>query len=182
MAGPNEVPSDEADENQLRIAREEGAVYQKALKYMVEEVADNGALRTVGDYRIGIAQEEAEGMYRLVGEGQLEWQEPQGENCHLEVSISDAGDHRFVPGLSIEVTLTPKSGGAPVGPIQVPFLWHPGLYHYGANLTVPGDGTYDVKVVIAPAEFMRHDKRNGDRYSKTVEVTFPDFEIKTGSE
>lgn len=182
MAGLNEVPSDEADGYQLRIAREEGAAYQKALKYMVEEVAGNGAMQEAGDYRIGIAQEKAEGMYRLVGEGRLEWQEPQGENCHLEISISDAGDHRFVPGLSVEVTLTSKSGGSPVGPVQMPFLWHPGLYHYGADLTVPGDGRYDVKVVVAPAEFMRHDKRNGDRYSNTVEVTFADFEIKTGSE
>jgi hypothetical protein len=182
MAGSVEVPSDEADANQLRIAREEGAAYQKALKYMVEEVADNGAMQEAGDYRIGIAQEEAEGMYRLVGEGQLEWREPQGENCHLEVSVSDAGDHRFIPGLKIEVTLTPKSGGSPVGPVQVPLLWHPGLYHYGADLTVPGDGAYDIKVVIAPAEFMRHDKQNGGRYSRTVEVTFSDFEIKTGSE
>ena len=176
-----ESPSDEATATQLRLAQEEGAAYQRSLDYMVNEVADTGAKTRAGDYIIGFAQERAEGMYRLEREGRLEWAEPEEENCHIEVSVSDAGDRRFIPGLDIEVTLVPASG-APVGPFKTPFLWHPGLYHYGRSVKVPGDGTYTVRIRIAPPSFMRHDKENGKRYAETVEVEFPDVAIKTGRE
>jgi hypothetical protein len=179
---PPEVQSDEADKNQLEMAKAEGAAYQKSLKYMVEQVADTGAMQEAGDYRIGIAQERAEGMYALMGEGELEWQKPGKDmNCHLEISVSDRSDHRFIPYLDIEATLT-KESGETVGPFKVPFLWHPGLYHYGKDLAVPGDGSYDVKIKIAPPTFMRHDEKNGRRYAETVEVTFKGAKVKTGRE
>ena len=100
-------------------------------------------------------------------------------NCHLEVSVSDDDDHRFIPGLDVEATLVAEDGET-VGPFTVPFLWHPGLYHYGTNIKVPGDGTYDVKVKIAPPRFARHDKTNGKRYADPVEVEFPEVDIETG--
>jgi hypothetical protein len=176
-----EVPSDEADRRQLEMAAAEGKAYQRALAYMANEVADNGAIKEAGDYVVGIAQERAEGMYHPEGEGRLVWHEPEGANCHLEVSVSDAADHRFIPALDIEATLRAPSGKT-VGPVKVPFLWHPGLYHYGINLDVPGDGDYDITVRIAPPQFHRHDKKNGARYARTVEVTFEGFAIKTGHE
>ncbi|HEX6011500.1 MAG TPA: iron transporter [Geminicoccaceae bacterium] len=174
-------PSDEADERQLAMAQEEGAAYQRSLAYMVEEVADSGGRRLVGDYIIAFAQERAEGMYQLKAEGQLEWMEPGDANCHLEVSVSDAADQRFVPALDIEATLIPAEG-APVGPFKVPFVWHPGLYHYGANVRVPGDGRYTLRIRAAPPTFMRHDRVNGRRYADTVEVEFKDVKIETGRE
>jgi hypothetical protein len=64
----------------------------------------------------------------------------------------------------------------------VPFIWHPGLYHYGINLTLPGDGIYTVRVDVAVPTFHRHDKVNGKRYAKPVSVTFRNFAIKTGKE
>lgn len=176
-----ETPSDEATAAQLRLAKEEGAAYQRSLDYMVTKVADTGAKKQAGDYIIGFAQERAEGMYRLKSGGGLEWAEPEDENCHIEVSVSDAGDQRFIPGLDIEVTLVPQAGEA-VGPFKTPFLWHPGLYHYGRSVKVPGDGKYTVRIRIAPPEFMRHDKENGKRYAEAVEVEFPDVAIKTGKE
>ncbi|WP_417309872.1 iron transporter [Devosia sp.] len=175
-----ERPSDEADIKQLQMAKDEGAAYQRSLSYMVEQVADNGAKTTEGDYLIGIAQERAEGMYHLEG-GELVWREPDEENCHLEVSVADAGDHRFIPALDITATMT-SPDGEEIGPVTVPFLWHPGLYHYGINLKVPGDGRYTVRVKIAPPSFMRHDKKNGKRFADPVEVEFTDFEITTGQE
>lgn len=179
---PPRKPSDEADKKQLEMAKAEGEAYQKSLKYMVEEVADTGATKEAGDYLIGIAQERAEGMYHLEGEGKLEWKEAEKEmNCHLEVSVSDRADHRFIPQLDIEATMT-KESGETVGPFEIPFLWHPGLYHYGKDLKVPGDGRYDIKIKIAPPTFMRHDKTNGKRYAETVEVTFKNVEVTTGRE
>ncbi len=178
-ASRREVPSEEVDKRQLSLAREEGDAYQRSLDYMVEEVAHTGAKKRVEDYIVGIAQEAAEGMYHLERSGELVWKEPGDENCHIEVSVSDASDHRFIPALDIEATLVSRDGET-IGPFPVPFLWHPGLYHYGANIIVPGDGTYAAKVKIAPAGFARHDKTNGKRFANPVEVEFSGIAIKTG--
>ena len=178
---PPEKPSDEADRHQIAMAKKEGAAYHASLKYMAYEVADAGGQKSAGDYIVAFAQERAEGMYMLKGEGELEWSEPGDENCHLEISVSDAGDGRFIPYLDITATLTPEQGET-VGPLDIPFLWHPGLYHYGRNCKVPGDGEYKLQITIKPPSFMRHDKVNGSRYARTVEVTFDRVKIKTGKE
>ncbi len=156
-----QVPSDEADKHQLEMARDEGDAYQRSLDYMVEQVAHTGAKRTVDGYIVGIAQEKAEGMYRLNRDGELIWEEPDEENCHIEVSVCDAVDHRFIPALNVEATLISRAGER-IGPFEVAFLWHPGLFHYGANIKVPSSGEYDVKVKISPPTFARHDKKNGN--------------------
>ena len=178
---PPERPSDEADASQIRMAHKEGDAYRQSLDYMADDVADSGAHKRAGDYVVAYAQEKAEGMYRLAGEGELEWTEPTDENCHLEISVSDAGDGRFIPYLDVEATLTSPDGQT-IGPFTVPFLWHPGLYHYGRNIRVPGDGRYTLAVHIAPADFMRHDKVNGKRYAQPVDVKFTDVPIHTGRE
>ena len=178
---PPHEPSDEADQNQLDQAKAEGNAYQKSLEYMVNEVADTGGLKQAGNYRVGFAQERAEGMFMLKAEGQLEWDEVNDENCHLEVAVSDGADGRFIPYLTVLATLTPEDGD-PVGPIEIPFVWHPGVYHYGKNLKVPGDGRYTLHIRIEAPTFMRHDDVNGQRYAEGVEVTFEDVEIKTGQE
>ncbi len=178
---PPERLSDEADTRQLDMARKEGDAYRHSLDYMANDVADSGAHKRAGDYVVAYAQERAEGMYRLAGEGVLEWTEPTDQNCHLEISVSDAGDGRFIPYLDIEAKLT-ASDGRVIGPFTVPFLWHPGLYHYGRNIRVPGDGRYTLDVHIAPPDFMRHDKVNGRRYARSVDVRFTDVPINTGRE
>lgn len=179
---PSERPSDEADAQQLKLAQREGDAYHAALRYMVEQVADTGAQQRAGDYIVAFAQERAEGMYHLHGDGDLRWMEPaEGENCHLEISVSDAADHRFIPYLTIHATLTAQDGQQ-IGPVEIPFVWHPGLYHYGRNLTVPGDGSYTIRVQFDPPRFMRHDKVNGRRYAEPVDVEFRDVHVKTGRE
>ncbi len=178
---PPERPSDEADRKQIAMAKAEGDAYQKSLAYMANEVADSGGKKRAGDYIVGYAQERAEGMYMLQKNGRLKWSEPDKENCHIEISVSDAGDGRFVPYLDIKATLT-APGGKKVGPMTIPFVWHPGLYHYGRNIKVPGDGKYKLKVEIAPPKFMRHDKTNGKRYAKSVTAEFKNVPVKTGKE
>ncbi|NHN46731.1 hypothetical protein G9464_03860 [Halostella sp. JP-L12] len=173
--------SDEVDERQLELAKQEGEAYTRSLDYMIDEVAETGDLTTVDDYVVGFAQEEAEGMYAPTGDGDLEWTEPDEENCHLEVAVTDAADGRFVPELTVRATLSPEEGDD-VGPFEVPFIWHPGLHHYGTNVEVPGDGEYDISVEVDPPEFMRHDEENGDRYAEPVEVTFEGVEIETGQD
>lgn len=174
-------PSDEVDEQQLELAREQGEAYQRALMYMIEEVAQTGATQEVNDYLLGIAVEEAEGMYHPRAEGQLEWVEPDAENCHLEVAVCDAADGRFLPSCAVEATLISEDGTT-VGPNDIPFVWHPGVHHYGRNLELPGSGSYTVRIEVEPPQFMRHDRTNGDRFGEGVEVEFEDVGIEVGAE
>lgn len=170
--------SDESNAQQLEFAREQGSAYERALKHMAKEEADTGGEQAAGDYVIAYALEKAEGMYALV-DGELEWQEPEEENLHVEVSVRDGADGRFTPGLKVHATLVDADGNE-VGTHEQPFLWHPWLFHYGRNWKVPGEGTYTLRVRVDPPAFMRHDKKNGKRFAEPVEVEFSGVKVKTG--
>lgn len=170
--------SDEATREQLEMARQQGEAYVKALNHMAQEEADDGGEQPAGDYIVAYAVEKAEGMYHLEN-GQLQWQEPQDANCHIEVSVRDAADNRFIPGLNVQVRVI-ASNGDDVGRHRHLMLWHPWLFHYGRNWKVPSDGKYTLQVHIEAPDFPRHDKKNGKRYGDDVEVTFENVQIKTG--
>lgn len=174
-------PSDEATEEQLRLANEQGHQYKVALEHMTNKVADDGGEVAAGDYLVGYAVEKAEGMY-MFHDGSLEWHEPaKDENVHIEVAVRDGADGRFLPGLDVQVTVL-DGEGKEIGTHKQPFLWHPWLFHYGRNWHVPGDGTYKLKVRIEPPTFMRHDRENGKRYTKPEVVEFDRVSIETGQE
>jgi len=176
---PPASPSEEADRTQLALAQEEGGAYFKSLKHMVKDVADNGSTQHCGDVIVGFAQEKAEGLYQLQN-GELVWEEPAADqNCHFEVTVIDATDHRFIPCLDVTLTVT-DADGKEIGSEKMPFLWHPGLYHYGRNWALPGDGKYDLRVDVAAPAFPRHDKVNGRRYAQPVQAHFSGVEVKTG--
>lgn len=117
----------------------------------------------------------------VVQDDVLVWQEPGEENLHVEVTVMDAGDGRFVPGLGVTVTLL-DGDGQEVGTHVHPMLWYPMLLHYGRNWQVPGDGRYTLRVQVAPATFPRHDEVNGQRFSEPVSVTFADVPVATGQD
>ncbi len=175
---PTDPSSSEADEQQLLLAREQGDAYGKALKHMVSNVAEDGGQQPAGPYVVGYAIEEAEGMYAW-SEGELVWQEPREENLHVEITVRDGADGRFVPGLQVRGTLI-TAEGRELGTHEHPLLWHPMLYHYGRNWKVPGDGSYTLRVQIDPPQFMRHDEVNGKRFTETISVEFRDVRAKTG--
>ncbi|MGA4687764.1 MULTISPECIES: iron transporter [Micromonospora] len=170
------APSNEATAEQLDIARAEGDGYRRAMRAMADE--DGAVTARSGDLAIAFVNEEAEGMYALDGD-RLVWREAaQDANVHLEVAVADAGDGRFVPGLSVHLEL--NRDGRTVLATELPFLWHPFLHHYGANAAMPDEGPYQVTVRVAPARFMRHDPVNGRRYAEPVEVRFDDVRLAAG--
>jgi uncharacterized protein involved in high-affinity Fe2+ transport len=173
---PPMAASNEAEPDQLDVARAEGGAYARALQAMDEE---SGAVtRRAGDYLVAFVQEDAEGMYELA-DGRLVWREaPEEANAHLEIAVADAADGRFVPGL--DIALTVLDGDRELFTTPMPFLWHPYLYHYGTNARVPGEGPYTVRVHIAAPTFMRHDPVNGKRYAEPVEVVLPDRRFAPG--
>ncbi|GIJ26392.1 hypothetical protein Vqi01_15540 [Micromonospora qiuiae] len=173
---PPMAPSNEATREQLDVARAEGDAYRRAMQAMADE--EGAVMAQAGDLVIGFVNEAAEGMYALDGD-RLVWQEAaQDANVHLEVAVADAGDGRFVPGLSVRLELT--RDGVPVLATELPFLWHPFLHHYGTNAVVPDEGPYRVRVRVEPAGFMRHDPVNGRRYAEPVEVHFDDVRLTNG--
>lgn len=176
QSAPPMAPSNEATEEQLNVARAEGDGYRRAMQAMADE--EGAVTARAGDLVIAFVNEEAEGMYALEGD-RLVWREAaQDANVHLEVAVADAGDGRFVPGLSVWLELSRE--GEQVLATKMPFLWHPFLYHYGTNAAVPDEGPYRVTIRVAPAEFMRHDPVNGRRYAEPVEVRFDDVRLTTG--
>ena len=179
-APPMDPDTSEADVLQLEFARQQGRAYGQALWHMTNRVANDGGELEAGHYRVGYGVEEAEGMYEWHG-GELVWREPHDANVHLEISVRDAGDGRFVPGLCVFATLVTPDGDD-LGTHEQPLLWHPMLYHYGRNWRVPADGEYTLRVRVEPPTFMRHDRINGQRFMDPVEVEFESVWVERGAE
>ncbi len=175
---PTDV-TDEATEEGLRLAAEVGAAYRRSVHHFVTKVAQAGGIQDVGDMTIGAAAEEAEPLYHLV-DGELRLSEPpHGANAHLEVVVMDRADGRFIPQLHVEATLSGESGE--IGTFVLPFLWHPTMFHYGTNVSIPEPGaSYSLSVAVAAPHFHRHDKVNGKRYARPVSARFDGLRIEGG--
>ncbi len=165
---PPMKPSEESTEQQLKFARMQGEAYAAALEAMNRESGAN--VMRAGEYEVALVVEKAEGLYHLQGT-ELVWQKPTTENAHIEVAVRDAADGRFIPGLTVHVTVL-DANDTEIGTHEQPFLWHPWIYHYGRNWEVPGEGEYKIRVRIDTPTFMRHDPKNGKRYTEPVEVEF----------
>ena len=180
ISPPMNPDTSEATEKQLALAREQGEATGRALEHMIGDVAHDGGEKRAGDYLVGYAIEEAEGMYEW-SDGKLAWREPDGENLHVEVAVRDASDGRFVPGVRVLATLIAPSGEE-IGTHEHPLLWHPMIYHYGRNWTVPADGAYTLRIRVEPPTFGRHDEVNGMRFTDVVDVQFKGVSVERGSD
>ncbi|THJ66049.1 hypothetical protein E8P82_10490 [Arthrobacter echini] len=177
---PMDPSSSEATGPQLDRARAQGEAYSRALQYMVEEVAHDGGTKQAGEYTVGYAIEEAEGLYSF-SDGRLTWQNPADENVHVEITVQDAADGRFIPAVTVTATLVSPSGQE-MGPYEHELVWHPMLYHFARNWTVSEDGDYTLRVHIEPPAFMRHDEINGRRFTQPVDLRFDGVKIERGAE
>ncbi len=168
-----------ADEEALKLGKEQGEAFQRAIDYMIHTCA-RGAETASGEYKIVYTVEPAEGMYHLIGES-LVWHNPDFGNVHIGIIVCDAEDGRFIPGLTVYVTLIDPEGHI-LGDHMHTFMWHPWLYHYGLNWKVPQEGDYTMQVRVLPPDFMRHDKVNGYRYTEPAEVEFTNIHITPGKQ
>lgn len=169
------TPSDESNDEQLVLAREQGLAYGRAVAELAAAAAFEGSQIEAGDLLVTYAIGEAEGRYAWEDQ-RLVWQETTDENAHIAVIVRDAVDGRFIPGLDVSVTLTTADGEG-IGTHQHPFLWHPWLHHYGRDWALPASGSYGLAIHVAPAPFMRHDRENGQRFSHAVDVEWPAVSI-----
>jgi hypothetical protein len=168
----------EDNEKKIALAEQQGKAFSEALDYMKN--LDNHAEKTVEDYIISLASEEAEGTYQLTN-GKLEWHTPSQEyNTHLEIVVRDKHDRRFIPNLQITAKICNEKDQLVVEK-NCPFLWHPFLYHYGAMFKIPKEGKYTVEVSFPAPSFHRHDEVKGKKFEKGVSVKIP-IQMETGRE
>ena len=160
------------------LALKQGKAYEDALNYM--KGLTNASSTETGDYIVTFAAEGAEGMYLMQRNLGLRWIIPnEKENQHLEIAVQDKLDLRFIPELDVKIFLKDKNRKI-VSSKKLPFLWHPFLYHYGANVSIPKEGKYDVRVFISGAKFGRHDENKGRKYEKDIKVSIGSVFLKPG--
>lgn len=175
---PIDPDADEATQRQLHLARAQGDAYGAAVEHLATCGALAGAEQRAGDYWVGFAVAAAEGVYEWA-DGELVWREPSNGDLHVEITVRDASDGRFVPSARVIVTLIGPDGDR-LGTHEQPLLWHPMVYHYGRNWSAPSDGSYGLRVRVEPPRFLRHDQVNGNRLVDPVEIEFRDVRIHHG--
>jgi uncharacterized protein involved in high-affinity Fe2+ transport len=118
--------------------------------------------------------------------------EPGGGVIHLEADVHATEGNpngfaldEFVPYLTIQYTIEPSSGGAPITGTMLPMVARDGL-HYGASVAMPGPGTYRLTYHIEPPStngLGRHDdpETGVQPWWEPFEVSFDwDFQPPTG--
>jgi hypothetical protein len=170
---------DEATQRQLHVARAQGDAYGDAFEHLRATIATDSGEQYCGDYWIGYALSPPEGVYEW-SVAELVWREPREENLHVTITVRDAGDGRFVPGLRVTATLIEPNGDV-VATREQPLLWHPLLYHYGSNWTVRSSGLHALQVTVEPPGFMRTDLVNGDRLLARAGVDFDKVKVDVGA-
>jgi uncharacterized protein involved in high-affinity Fe2+ transport len=167
------------EKQQEQLVRNQGDAYEASYDKLMAE--DPHAETEVDDYKITASFEPAEGMYGMGPDGQLTWMTPQdGDNAHFEVIVRDRHDGRFLPGLDVHMRLFDEDGRQ-VAQTQVPFIWHPFVFHYGIDAKIPAEGDYSAEVEIPAPRWHRHDEVRGRRYEKDVKVRLGPVHLKPGT-
>ncbi len=162
-------------QRELHLARAQGDAYGEAVQHLTAVAVDPGDQQRAGEYWIGYTVQQAEGVYEWVDD-QLVWREPGDGDLHLEVTVRDAGDGRFVPCARVLVTVI-DAHEAELGTHVQPLLWHPTIYHYGRDWRAVTNGPHRLRVRVEPPTFMRQDRLNGQRFTEPVEVEFTDVDL-----
>lgn len=171
---PLTVESNEATSDQLDLAMMQGKAVSKALAWELRNAGSASGEMAAGEFRVAYTLTAPEGWYELQN-GQLTWREAQGD-AHLRVFVLDGADGRFVPGLEVKAALL-DAGGQAADSRPLPFGWYPLLNAYGDNVRLPADGTYRLRVEIAPPRFRRHDPYNGYRFTQPVVAEFSNVPV-----
>lgn len=161
------------DERRQELADQQGTAYHDALQQLIDTDAHVGGMQEVQDVIVAFAVTDATGMYVQNAETDLAWKEPDNANAHLIIAVMDAADNRFLPYLDIDATVfSPEDEQE----FDVPFVWHPYMFHYGRNVEIPENTPIDIRIHVDTPTFDRHDRRQGDRYTSPVEVVFENIE------
>jgi uncharacterized protein involved in high-affinity Fe2+ transport len=169
---PTWEPSNEASQPQLRLARDQGDAAAAEVRWLLRNTL--AAEMPAGEYHIAYAFTAPKGWWAPEDSG-LAWHDPSG-NAHLAVYVRDGADGRPVPGLTVRTTLLDPAG-RPADARELPFGWDAFMNEYGDNLSLPGAGTYTLRIRVDPPDYWRHDPVNGDRYTDSAVAEFTDVRL-----
>ncbi len=130
------------------LAREQGDAYGDALQHAARLAAgDSGECRT-GDYWISYLLDSPRRIYTSA-EGKPVWHEPEDANLYVGIAVRDATDGRFLPAVSVGVTLIDERGRV-VGEGEHSLVWDPLAHQYGRNWHVQSEGPHSMRVRVEP--------------------------------
>ena len=165
---PPMAVGNEANAEQLKLARREGAAYDALVRWE-RQGASWSKDGHAGDFRLVAALSPAEGSWSEAS-GAPAWTDaPQGM-AHLRVFPEDGASLRFVPGLVMRAQMLDGSGGV-LGETPLIAGLYPVTDAYGANVALP-PGVARIAIVIEPLQAKRHDPYNGDRFFKQTTALF----------
>lgn len=164
---------DEASQRMLHLARLQGDAYIDALGYLREQVATASPERRAGGYWIGYIVQPADDE-RERDADRAASSAARGI-VRIGVTIRDAADGRFVPGLDVTVTIT-DAEGREVGSHDHPLTWDVVAHHYAHEWAVP-PGRAAMRVVISLPSADRQDDAHLGRFDACTAIEFSDVMI-----
>ena len=173
-ARPDDRGATEGAQVEWHLAREQGDAYGDALQRATQLAADSGERRT-GDYWITYLLDSPRRIYTWA-DGKPRWQEPEGANLYVGIAVRDATDGRFIPAVSVAVSLIDEVGKV-VGAGEQSLVWDPLAHQYGRNWQVHGAGPHSICVRIEPPSRVQSDDVAPGQLMRPLEVEFADLNL-----
>lgn len=173
-ARPDDRGATEGAQVEWHLAREQGDAYGDALQRATQLAADSGERRT-GDYWITYLLDSPRRIYTWA-DGKPRWQEPEGANLYVGIAVRDATDGRFIPAVSVAVSLIDEVGKV-VGAGEQSLVWDPLAHQYGRNWQVHGAGPHSMCVRIEPPSRVQSDDVAPGQLMRPLEVEFADLNL-----
>lgn len=174
-AKPVDRGATESAQVEWHLAREQGDAYGDALQRATQLAAGDSGERRTGDYWITYLLDSPRRIYSWA-EGKPSWQEPEGANLYVGIAVRDASDGRFIPAMSVGVTLTDEAGKV-VGAGEQRLVWDPLAHQYGRNWKVHGAGPHSMCVRIEPPSSVQSDQAVSGQAMSPLEVEFADLNL-----
>jgi hypothetical protein len=154
----------------LALSRKEGAAFASAIEAAIRRKGRSGYHQRAGDYDVALIVSPATGSWNM-RDGKLVYLAPDSSAAihHIDVTIRDGATGRSVPGLNVRVTLL-NSRKREAGTFVLPFMWHPWMNHYGANVAVPASGRYTIRVRADAPAYRRYGAGALKQFNRALDV------------
>ena len=159
--------SNESNTEQLQSAQAQGRAQREAVDWVRAHALAGGAARA-DDYQIVWTLSPAEGSWLPAPAGGLAWHDAPPGTVHLRAFVLDAADGRLVPELTVRARLAGDAGPETL----LGYGRYPLLDAYGANVRLPADGPFRLRLDVSPLPGRRHDSYNGYRFTKPAFAAF----------
>jgi uncharacterized protein involved in high-affinity Fe2+ transport len=153
------------------LAHREGDAAERPIITSLRSTGTTGSQVRSGNYKVAVLVGQARGRWELRG-GKLSYTTPDSSSeqlAHIAVSIRDAASGRFVPGLNVRATVL-NSKKKEVNTYALPFIWHPWMNQYGANIPEPKSGRYTIRVRADAPAFRRFGTTALKQFNRGIDV------------